>query len=39
MTVIERPTIDFLTRPKRLFIGGEWVEGADSFLTLSLIHI
>ena len=33
MTVIERPTIDFLTRPKRLFIGGEWVDGADSSLT------
>ena len=33
MTVIERPTIDFLTRPKRLFIGGEWVDGVDSSLT------
>ncbi len=33
MTVIERPTIDFLTRPKHLFIGGEWVEGIDSFPT------
>ena len=33
MTVIERPTIDFLTRPMRLFIGGEWVEGNDAFET------
>ncbi len=33
MTVIERPTLDFLTRPKRLLIGGEWVEGIDSFVT------
>lgn len=33
MTVIERPNIDFLTRPKRLLIGGEWVDGADSVPT------
>ena len=33
MTVIERPGIDFLTRPMRLFIGGEWVEGSDAFDT------
>lgn len=33
MTVIERPSLDFLTRPKRLFIGGEWVDGVDTFET------
>ena len=34
MTVIERPGIDFLTRPVRLFIGGEWVDGSDAFETM-----
>ena len=33
MTVIERPSIDYLTRPIRLFIGGEWVEASDAFET------
>lgn len=33
MTVIERPAIDFLTRPLRMLIGEEWVQGADTFET------
>ena len=33
MTVTDRPTIDFLSRPMRLLIGGEWVDGSDSFET------
>ena len=33
MTIIERPSIEFLTRSPRLYIGGEWVESTDSFET------
>jgi acyl-CoA reductase-like NAD-dependent aldehyde dehydrogenase len=33
MTVVERPRLGFLEKPMRLFIGGEWVDGADSFET------
>ena len=33
MTVIERPNIDYLTRPTRMYIGGEFVEGSDAFET------
>ena len=33
MTILERPALDFLTRPLRLFIGGEWVETEETFDT------
>jgi len=33
MTTIERPTIEFLARNPRMYIGGEWVESTDSFET------
>ena len=33
MTVIQRPRFDFLDKPMRLFIGGEWVDGSDGFET------
>ncbi len=33
MSVIERPSIDFLTRPKRMLIGGEFVDSSEYFET------
>jgi len=33
MTILERPALDFLSRPLRLYIGGEWVETEETFAT------